>query len=84
MIRCFEVVFNRVLSNSKTHLLVTSETFPNLLRARAGCGWVVARFARPLTRTGRMYPNIPNSGGVDPTASNAENHEQSKTLLLGV
>ena len=29
-------------------------------------------------RMGRMYPNIPHPGGVNPTASNAENQEQSK------
>jgi hypothetical protein len=29
--------------------------------------------------TGRMYPNIPYQGGVNPSASNAENPEQSKT-----
>jgi hypothetical protein len=39
MIICFEVVFNWVLSNSKTHLIVKLETFPHLRRARAGFGW---------------------------------------------
>jgi hypothetical protein len=39
MIICFEVVFNRVLSNSKTHLFVKLETFSHLHRARAGFGW---------------------------------------------
>ena len=29
-------------------------------------------------RMGRMYPSIPYPGGVNPTASNAENKEQSK------
>jgi hypothetical protein len=29
-------------------------------------------------RTGRMYPNIPYQGGVNPSTSNAENPEQSK------
>jgi hypothetical protein len=49
MIICFEAVFNRVLGNSKTHLIVKLGTFPHLRRARAGFGGVVARFARPLT-----------------------------------
>jgi hypothetical protein len=49
MIICFEIVFNRVLSNSKTHLIVKSETFHIYAeRARDSVG-VVARFARPLT-----------------------------------
>jgi hypothetical protein len=39
MIICFEVVYNRVLSNSKTHLIVKLETFPHSRRARAGFGW---------------------------------------------
>jgi hypothetical protein len=39
MIICFKVVFNLVLSNSKTHLIVKLETFPHLRRARAGFGW---------------------------------------------
>jgi hypothetical protein len=39
MIICFKVVFNLVLSNRKTHLIVKSETFPHLRRARAGFGW---------------------------------------------
>jgi hypothetical protein len=39
MIICFEVVFNRVLSNRKTHIIVKLETFPHSRRARAGFGW---------------------------------------------
>jgi hypothetical protein len=39
MIICFEVVFNRALSNSKTHLIVKLKTFPHSRRARAGFGW---------------------------------------------
>jgi hypothetical protein len=38
MIICFEAVFNRVLGNSKTHLIVKLGTFPHLRRARAGFG----------------------------------------------
>jgi Reverse transcriptase (RNA-dependent DNA polymerase)/RNase H-like domain found in reverse transcriptase len=34
-------------------------------------------------RTGRMYPNIPYQGGVNPSTSNAENPEQSKNLAAG-
>jgi hypothetical protein len=49
MIICFEVVLNRVLSNSKTRLIVKLETFHIYAeRARDSVG-VVARFARTLT-----------------------------------
>ena len=39
MIIFVNVVFNLVLSISKTHLIVKLETFPHLRRARAGFGW---------------------------------------------
>ena len=39
MIIFVKVVFNLVLSISKTHLIVKLETFPHLRRARAGFGW---------------------------------------------
>jgi hypothetical protein len=49
MIICFEVVFNRVLSNSKTHLIVKLETFLICAERARDSDGVVAPFARPLT-----------------------------------
>jgi hypothetical protein len=39
MMLFFKVIFNLVLSISKTHLIVKLETFPHLRRARAGSAW---------------------------------------------
>jgi hypothetical protein len=39
MIICFYLFFDRVLSNSNTHLIGKLETFSHLRRARAGFRW---------------------------------------------
>jgi hypothetical protein len=48
MIKCFKVVFNPVLSNIKTHLLVKLETLHIYAERARDSDGVVARFARPL------------------------------------
>jgi hypothetical protein len=55
MIICFEVVFNRVLSNSKTHLIVKLEAFPHLRRARAGLGWSHGAVLPPSNRNCKFH-----------------------------
>ena len=68
MIIFVKVVFNLVLSISKTHLIVKLETFPHLRRARAGFGWGRGAVRPPPnSREGcsTMCPR-PESDGIGP------------------